>query len=81
MTLDEFMRWDGRIPLDEYQRRLKTKKKLERSIGLVSDHMMWEQDAMEVLEGNERYQKHLEKYQRLSKKRDKLMSQLKELGV
>lgn len=84
MTIVELMKWDGKTSLEEYQKRLNTKKKLERSIGIVSDHIMWEEDALELLSDEadgERYQRHLERYQRLYNKRNKLMKQLERLEV
>lgn len=80
MTLEEFLSIPNGMDFEEYDEILKKKKKIEKRLYKVSNLIYDEENSLTVLEdeiGSERYNRHLEKKQKLQIKRKKLLEELK----
>lgn len=67
MTLEELFKIPKGMSLEEYEKLLKEKQKLERKIRKASDDIFFEEDSLQILSdevGSERYNKHLENKRR-----------------
>lgn len=80
MTLEEFLSIPNGMDFEEYDEILKKKKKIEKRLYKVSNLIYDEENSLTVLEdeiGSERYNRHLEKKQKLQIKQKKLLEELK----
>lgn len=80
MTLHEFLQKPVMMSLEEYEKFLKDKHKLENQITKESNKIFDEEDALEILAdevGSERYNEHLKMKQKAETKREKLQAKLK----
>lgn len=84
MTLEEFLSIPNGMDFEEYNEILKKKKKIEKRLYKVSNLIYDEENSLTVLEdeiGSERYNRHLEKKQKLQIKQKKLLEELKLLKI
>ena len=80
MTLHEFLQKPITMSLEEYEKFLKDKHKLENQITKESNKIFDEEDALEILTdeiGSERYNEHLTTKQKAEIKREKAQAKLK----
>ena len=80
MTLHEYLLKPILMSLEEYEKILKDKHKLEKQITRESNKIFDEEDALEILAdevGSERYNEHLAMKQKAEIKREKAQIKLK----
>lgn len=80
MTLHEFLLKPIPMSLEEYEKILKEKHRLENQITRESNKIFDEEDALEILAdevGSERYNEHLAMKQKAIIKREKAQAKLK----
>ena len=83
MNLEEFLTMPMGMTIEEYQRLLKEKKRLESQIRKVSDVICIENDSLEVLSdevGSDRYNKHLTNKQQADARKKKAQEKLSEIN-
>lgn len=79
MTLHEFLLKPIPMSLEEYEKILKDKHKLEKQVTRESNKIFEEEDALEILAdevGSERYNEHLAMKQKAESKREKAQTKL-----
>ena len=82
MTMTELLAMPKGIGLQEYERLLKDKQKLERKIRKTSDIIFAEEDSLAILAdevGSERYNKHLENKRKAEDALRKARAQLEQI--
>ena len=86
MTMEDFLKKPINITLEEYGKRLKEKKRLERILYAVNIAIYDTQDSIEVFESSNdtedaRYKRHLDNLKRLLEKKETYSQKIKELGI
>ena len=83
MNLEEFLTMPVGMTIEEYQKLLKEKSRLESQIRKASDLICIENDSLEVLSdevGSERYNKHLMNKQQADARKKKAQERLSEIN-